>query len=165
MRLSDDLAATSFCYDRPLPTLPDILLIDVPARYASDSLPLGRFYPIMVETQAEWSELTSFLHRPRPALIAPDLLDRRPTACLSETILIARYAPPAPTWPWVLLCCWPAAHTALAPESDFFARQTYTVEVFWTLEALQTTERNLLETLDGREPLHVWAPPEAHGLA
>src|SRR5258706_8128423 len=100
VRLSDSLARRRLLYPRPLATLPDLLVIDVPARFAHPSLSLGRYYGIMIETAAEQEEIDAFLAADRDALVPPSLLDRRPSALATARITMVEYAPPAPTWPW-----------------------------------------------------------------
>src|SRR3546814_11354014 len=56
MRLIDELAANRLYYHRPLATLPDILLIDIPLRFSGGGLALGRYYPVILESLAERSE-------------------------------------------------------------------------------------------------------------
>lgn len=148
MRLTDELAARRHLYDRPIATMPDILLIDIPARFASPSLPLGRYYPIIVENSRERIEVEAFLTEERTSLAVPDMLERRPTALVSITIIFCRYAPPSSDWPWLLLCQWPEAFTAMVPAGgDHFARESYTIELLGRLEELEATELVLLETL------------------
>lgn len=148
MRLIDHLAAQRKLYERALPTLPDVMLIDIPAEYASTGLPLGRYYPVLLETDAESAEMETFLAADRREPIAPALFDRRPSALQTTTIVIARYAPPEPDWPWLLVCCWPRDHAAFAPEdSDYFAREIYTTEVFATLADLEQAEAILCANL------------------
>ena len=73
VRLTDDLAAVRRLYARPLATLPDIMVIDIAVSYRHPNLSVGRYYGIMVETEAELSELDRFLKGERPAAIAPRL--------------------------------------------------------------------------------------------
>src|SRR3546814_15246349 len=61
MRLIDDLAARRLYYQRSLATLPDILLIEIPARFAGSGLALHRYYPIILESLDEQQEFESFL--------------------------------------------------------------------------------------------------------
>jgi len=130
MRLGDILASRRRHYSRPLPTLPDICVIDIPQPYASPSLPLGRYYPVIIETEAEWAEWDHFLATDRIVPCAPDLFDRRPSALHAGTITFAHYDPAETGWPWILLCCWPADHVARAgDEGDLFARSAYSVEI------------------------------------
>ncbi|MDE1918833.1 MAG: hypothetical protein KGH96_22515 [Sphingomonadales bacterium] len=116
--MTDHLAAKRRLYHRPTPVMPDVLMIDIPAALVSDSLPLGRFYPIILEAAQELNEMEAFLHASRSSLVRPDLFDRRPSAIESRCVLIARYTPPAPGWPWLLLCRWPSAYTAMLPAGD-----------------------------------------------
>lgn len=153
--LSHDLACRRILYPRPLPTLPDILLIDVPPRFAHTSLPLGRYYPIVVETGAEHREVEAFLTAPRNAPVQPALLDRRGTALETSRIVFAAFAPPAADWPHVLLCHWPAHYVALAADCDLFARGAYTSEVFDTFEELAAAANRLLAVLGDTSLLSV----------
>lgn len=156
MKLDDDLAACRQLYHRSLPTLPDILLVYIPPRYAGAGLPLGRYYPIILETAAEYAEIAAFLAASRPAPIAPDLFNRRPSSLLSDDILFARYAPPAAHWPWLLLCRWPPAYTSMVPaDGDMFARGAYTIEAFGVPAELDRAEVRLLATLGPHRALRV----------
>ncbi|WDF75241.1 hypothetical protein [Novosphingobium sp. KACC 22771] len=156
MRLTDHLAASRGLYLRALASMPDIMLIDVPACFAGPTLPLGRYYPILLETAAEQAELEAFLDAPREQLVLPDLLDRRPSGSVSECVVIARYPPVLPGWPWVLLCQWPASYTVLAPPgSDLFARGTYTIEVLASRGDLIRMENRLRATLTGHHLRHI----------
>tara|TARA_B110001454_G_scaffold180646_1_gene174365 strand:+ start:1401 stop:1937 length:537 start_codon:yes stop_codon:yes gene_type:complete len=166
MRLADHLAARRCLYARPLATMPDVLLIDIPPVFASPSLPLGRYYPVIIETDAEYAEMEAFLDRDRPELIVPDLLDRRPSALHGGDIVIARYAPSAPGWPWLLICRWPADYAAMVPgRGDYFARRTYTSEVFETVDDLADAEGRLLGDLGSHRPVRLAALPEIMGHA
>lgn len=156
MRLIDHLATQRQTYKRVLPTLPDVLLIDIPPEYAGTGLPLDRYYPVIIETDAEWAEMQTFLAAKRPAPVAPALFDRRPSALQTTSIVIARYRPPAPGWPWLLLCCWPRIYSALVPDgSDFFARETYTTEVFESRADLEEQEAILIANLAPIEPVKI----------
>ncbi len=156
LTLNDDLAACRQLYRRSLPTLPDILVIDIPSRYARPNLPLGRYYPVILETAAEHAEMESFLAAGRPEPVVPDLFDRRPSALHSGDILFARYAPPAVGWPWVLLCRWPPVYTAMVPaDGDMFARGAYTVELFGVPADLERSEARLLATLGPHTAIRV----------
>lgn len=166
MRLVDHLAARLLFYLRPLATMPDVLLIDVPSTYASPSLPLGRFYPVILETDAEYAEMVAFLEIDRPRLVAPALFDRQPSALRGDDIVFARYAPPKPEWPWLLLCRWPAEYAAMVPrDGDHFARGAYTCEVFETLDDLVDAEARLLEVLGLHRSVRLAALPEIMGTA
>lgn len=154
MRLVDDLAARRVLYPRPLVTLPDVLLIDIPAFYASRSLPMGRYYPVILETGAERSEMQAFLEADRPQPVAPSLFDSRPSALRGDTIAIAQYRPPGPSWPWLLLCGWPEDCVALVPPGERnFARGAYTTEVVATVEEVEHVKARLLATLRLHPPI------------
>jgi hypothetical protein len=156
VRLTDFLARRRCLYPRPIATLPDLLVIDVPVRFAHPSLSLGRYYAIMVETAAEQEEIDGFLAADRDSLVPPSLLDRRPSALTTARITIVEYAPPAPTWPWVLLCHWPRSYASLVPaEADLFARGAYTVEMFEAARSLADAEAMLLATLGQNTSLSV----------
>ncbi|HEX7783458.1 MAG TPA: hypothetical protein VF509_11690 [Sphingobium sp.] len=131
MRLSDDLAKSRHLYTRAIATLPDLLLINIPAAFASASLPFGRYYPVILETIEERQEFEAFLQAERPAPIVPDLLDCRASALTTIDIVFALFDPAIAGWPWLLLCHWPADHVALAADQgDLFARGAYTIEIF-----------------------------------
>ncbi|AOH85560.1 hypothetical protein AWL63_18100 [Sphingomonas panacis] len=166
MRLVDELAARRLLYSRSIPTLPDILLIDIPSRFAAPTLPMGRYYPVILETHAEAAEMEQFLQTQRPTEVPPNLFDRRSSALVTEDIIFARYAPLQPDWPWLLLCCWPAAYRAVVhSDSEQFARDQYTSEIFPTLAELQRTENLLLKTLRMRQVVQVRHSPGPHGHA
>lgn len=166
MRLVDDLAARRILYGRPLATMPDVLLIDIPSAFASPSLPLGRYYPVIIETDAEYVEMESFLDRDRPGLVVPDLLDRRPSRLCGDDIVFARYAPSTPGWPCLLLCRWPVDYAAMVPRNgDYFARGAYTCEVFLTLDDLADAEARLVEVLGSHRPVRLAVLPETMGTA
>ncbi|NKJ00418.1 hypothetical protein [Novosphingobium sp. SG707] len=156
MRITDHFAASRGLYSGPVAGMPDIMLIDVPAGFAGVSLPLGRYYPIILESAEELSELETFLEAQRDELALPDLFDRRPSKVVSECVVIARYRPALPDWPWVLLCQWPEAYTMLAPpEADLFARGLYTVEVLPCRNDLIGMENRLRAMLMGRQLRHI----------
>ncbi|MCW2338159.1 hypothetical protein M2337_002392 [Sphingobium sp. B2D3A] len=152
MRLIETLAAKRIYYSRSVPTLPDLLLIDIPGCYAGNSLALGRYYPVILETLAEACEFEAFLCAERERVVPPDLLDRRPSKLQSDDILFARYAPPTAGWPWVLLCCWPTRYTAMvtSPQSEF-ARLAYTIDIYDDLDEVVAAERKMLTTLGPAE--------------
>ncbi len=154
-RLVQDLARERQLYGRPQATLPDVLLIDVPARFAHPSLPLGRFYPILVETAAELDELQAYLAASRAAPVRPDLFDRRPSALVASCVTLAAYAPPLPDWPWLLVCHWPLSFTALSVDPDMFARAAYTTEAFDTVDALMLACEHELDALHKRSEVTV----------
>lgn len=156
MRLIDDLAARRLYYQRSLATLPDILLIEIPPRFAGSGLALDRYYPVILESLAELHEFETFLCEPRDALVPPALLNHRPSSFRAETIVFARYEPRAMHWPWLLLCCWPQNYTAMVPaHSEAFARGTYTVEAFSSPGEVDLAEAALLAALGPHEAHHV----------
>lgn len=161
IRLTDTLAQRRILYRRPIATLPDIMMLDISAAFAGPTLPLGHYYPIIVETEAELRELVDYLDAPRPAVIVPELLDRRPSALCATQITLAHYAPPHPEWPYLLLCHWPRAYTQLiASSADMFARGSYTMEVLRTAAEFGDQSLMLLETLrTGRDVKVVVVPP------
>lgn len=165
--LDQDLARRRLMYPRLLPTLPDIMVIDIPGRFAAVSLPLGRYYPIMVETECEKGELDLFLTRRRAGPVAPDLLDHRETQLATYQITMASYSPPLSGWPFVLLCHWPKKYTVMALEQDVFARGAYTVEMFESAEELYDAAAFLLEVLErgGQVATKFIAPVQNCGTA
>ncbi|MDB5575719.1 MAG: hypothetical protein JWR80_895 [Bradyrhizobium sp.] len=131
VRLSDDLAAIRRLYTRPIATMPDVMVIEIAPLYRHPTLSMGRYYAIMIESDAELHEVDNFLTADRPAPVAPALLDRRPTAVVGDRITLAVYAPREGGWPWLLLCHWPVAFAASArADADLFARGAYTIEMF-----------------------------------
>jgi hypothetical protein len=128
-RLEQDLAKRRRRYPRPLPTLPAICVIHVPTAFASASLPLGRYYPVILETDAEILELEAFLAAPRGTLVAPDLFDHRASQIATAQISFAHYAPAEQGWPHLLLCHWPPDYARLTRDRMAFARGAYTIEL------------------------------------
>lgn len=160
IRLGKSLVRRRALYTRPLATLPDVVMLDISASFASPALPLGRYYPIIVETDAERSELDAFLEAERPAVIVPDLLNRRPSSLTTAHISLAHYSQPEPSWPFLLLCQWPRAYADLvAAPADMFARERYTMEVLGTDEELQDRIGLLLDTLRSGRDVHVTMVP------
>lgn len=154
--LAATVARRRIYYPRPVASLPDILMIHIPRSFASKRLPLGRFYPIMVETVQEQSEVDGFLAQERDSLVPPDLLDERPSTLLREHLTIAHYGPSVPAWPFVQLCLWPVEFAAKASSKDrLFARGVYTFELFRDREALEAASKELLASLDQRHALNV----------
>jgi hypothetical protein len=158
MRLTDELAARRCIYPRSLPTAPAVMLIDIPPRWAGDDLLSSRFYPIVVESDAELAELEAWLSAPRPALVAPELLAARPSNLTATAITFFEYAPPANGWPWVLLCHWPADLAALGAISPkILARGAYTIEAFDRREDLLAAARMFAGILGGNAQVHSFA--------
>ena len=115
-----------------------------------------RFYPILVETIEEQSEVEAFLAKPRDKVVMPDLLDERPSAFSKEHLTIAHYAPSEAGWPFVLLCQWPAEFAARASSEDrLFMRGIYTFELFPDRKQLEEASRVLLKSLDQEREPHV----------
>ncbi len=161
MRLVDDLAARRLLYPRPLPTMPDLLVIDIPPIYVGPGLPLGRYYPVILETEAEHAEMIAFLEQERPVPVPPALLDRRLSGLRAKDIVFARYLPTCFSWPWLLLCRWPAEHVAIVPQDpDHFARGVYTIDLFETAADLEEAEARLLDIL-GHDQCRPIAPISA----
>jgi hypothetical protein len=152
--LAATIARRRIYYPRPVECLPDILMIDLPRRFASRRRALKRFYPILIETIEEQSEIEAFLARAREGPVMPDLLAERPSVFSKEHLTIAHYAPPDAGWPFVLLCQWPAEFAARASSQDrLFMRGIYTFELFPDRKALEAASKVLLSSLDReREP-------------
>jgi hypothetical protein len=130
IRLSDGLARRRMVYPAPLPTVPRVMVIDVDEPYRSQSLPLGRYYPIVVETDGEMEELERFLAAERSATVVPDVLDMRSSQIVSDEVLACRFAPPAAGWPWLTLFRWPSDfQQATEREGVSMARGCYTFEL------------------------------------
>jgi len=154
--LAATIARRRIYYPRPIASLPDILMIDIPRRFAGRGLPLTRFYPIMVETAQEQAEVDAFLRRERKALIPPDLLDERLSIFPKAHLTIAHYRPSQAAWPYVQLCQWPTEFAARASSRDrLFARGAYTFELFDDRKRLEEASKVLLASLDRRHALRV----------
>lgn len=151
IRLADGLARRRRLYPSPLISAPSVMLIDIEDSYRSPSLALGRYYPVIIEADHELAEIESFLTAVRPHPCAPDILDDRPSALTTPRILISRYTPPAPGWPWIAVTCWPVEMAAAARSAGVaMARQRYTMEVFTDAIDLDTHCATLLQAL-GRD--------------
>lgn len=156
IRLSNSLVQRRALYSRLLATLPEVVMLDISAPFAGPTLPLGRYYPIIVETDAERTELDAFLEIEREAVVIPALLDRRPSSLTTTQITLAQYAQPAADWPFLLLCHWPRPYTELvAAPADMFAREHYTIEVLGTAAELHDRSRLLLDTLRSEQEIQV----------
>ncbi|WP_298673169.1 hypothetical protein [uncultured Sphingomonas sp.] len=147
----DELAARRCLYPRPLPTAPALMVIDVPKKWAGANLPLGRFYPIIIESDEELSELEAYLAAPRTTPIVPDLLATRPSRLIASAITFFEFAPPAVGWPWFLVAHWPedlaAISASLGP--DMLARNAYTFETFASRDELIAAASALAGLLGG----------------
>lgn len=167
--LAETIARRRIYYPRPVARLPDILLIDIPRRFASKRLPLERYCPVMVETVEEQTEVEAFLAEQRHSMVSPDLLYERASTLAREHLTIAHYEPSAPGWPFMQLCQWPAEFAAKASSEDrMFARGVYTFELFRDRKRLEKASKALIASLDRRHALHVeivfpdWSPdPDA----
>jgi hypothetical protein len=165
--LAATIARRRIYYPRPVATLPDILMIGMLGRFATRGLPLGGFYPIMVETVEEQSEVEAFLAEERVSMVLPDLLDERPSVFAREHLTIAHYGPSQSGWPFVQLCQWPAGFAATASRKDrMFVRGAYTFELFRDRKRLEGATTVLLASLDRRHALQVetvfpdWSPDD-----
>lgn len=165
MRLVDGVARHRLRYPRPLSTLPDVLLIDVPPVFAAPKLPLGRYYPVIIETDDEWREWYAFIAGERDRPVAPDLLDRRPSRLVGDDVGFVHYDPPEAGWPWILLCRWPPEHVALVPTAtEDFARSAYTIDIFCNAAARDDATARLTSSLGSMQPVEViHVPPSADG--
>ena len=152
--LAATIARRRVYYPRPVECLPDILMIERPRRFAAGRRALKRFYPILIETIEEQSEIEAFLAQPREELVTPDLLAERPSAFSKEHLTIAHYAPSDAGWPFVQLCQWPAEFAARASSEDrLFMRGIYTFELFPDHKQLERASKVLLKSVDrDREP-------------
>jgi hypothetical protein len=147
--LAETIARGRVYYPRPVASLPDILMIDFPRRFARRRLPLKGFYPILVETIEEQSEVEAFLVQPRQELVVPDFLNERPSTFSREHLTIAHYGPSEAGWPFVQLCQWPAEFAARALSQDrLFTRGVYTFELFRDRKQLDEASKALLASLD-----------------
>jgi hypothetical protein len=149
VRLCDGLAHRRLLYPRPLLTVPSLLVIDIAEGNRSDSLVLGRFYPIVIENEDELAEVEAFLSQERPEAVPPDLLDWRPSRLVSDQVLVCRYDPPLGGWPWAMLCRWPTGfQKAAIGEHVSMARGCYTMDLFHDPESLETGIIALLGQLE-----------------
>lgn len=158
--LSMTVARHRLVYPRPVHEMPDINMLDLPVEFRSSNLPLGQYYPILIETAEEQHELDAYLNEERDITSSPDLLDGRPSILSTEHITIAHYEPPVENWPYVLLCRWPAALTAAAPaDLRMFARDAYTFECFTDREQLERASEHLLAMLKRQRRTRVETVP------
>jgi hypothetical protein len=154
--VASKIARRRIYYPRPVASLPDILMIDMPRRFASKRLPMRRYYPIFVETVDEQSEMEAFLAEEHDSEVAPDILDERPSTFEKQHLTIAHYGPSKFGWPFVQLCQWPAEFAARGSGKDrMFARGAYTFELFRDRERLEEATKVLLEALRRRDAIHI----------
>lgn len=131
-------------YPRSLATLPDVLVIDVPDRFAHPGLPFSRYWPIPVE--GDLGELAAFSSPPRAMRPVPaDLLDRRPGNLAARRITFAANVPPARGRSHPLVCHWPPFYVDLATAPDMFARRACTTGTFETSGELSEACARLLD--------------------
>lgn len=150
MRLTDDLAARRRLYARPAFTAPAMMVIDVPVHLAGAGLPLGRYYPVILETDEELAEFETFIGMERDTAVVPDIFATRPSALHTEVIAVIEYAPAEPGWPWLLLCHWPKAHALMtAGDPQMLARGAYTIETFLSRADLLAATSILIDQLGG----------------
>ena len=154
--LSEHLARRRLLYPSPLISAPSVLVIDLPAAHRGPRLPLGRYYPIIIETDAEETEVERFLAAPRQAPVVPDILDRRPSALWTDHVLVSRYDPPSEGWPWLSVCRWPDSLTSVgAAHGVEMARGCYTMEMFTDVEALEEHSLALIRSLGTQHEISV----------
>lgn len=159
MRLSDEIAARRLLYSRPVVTAPALLVIDIPGRYRGPGLALGRYYPVIIETDEELDEFEAFLDADRVDPGSPDLLDRRPSRRAASAITFFEYAPPEPGWPWLLLCHWPRDYTErVRGDPTLLARGAYTTETFAAHGELLSTVAEFVNMLGDTVRLCVISP-------
>lgn len=161
IKLVDHLARSRQLYPSPLISVPSVTLIEIDQQCRSSSLPLGRFYPIIIEANHELAELEAFLTSLRPEPVALSLLDDRPSALMTPRILISRYMPPQQGWRWIAVTCWLEAMAAAARDAGVsMARQRYTMELFEDSEALDDHCVALLHALSRDHDLEMrWLSP------
>ena len=155
-RLSDDLARKRLLYPSPLISAPSVLVIDLPRRNRGTGLPLGRYYPIILETDDERIEIERFLAAPRPEAVLPDIFDLRPSQLRSDNVLISRYDPPVSGWPWLSVCRWPDRFTtAKALSGITMARGCYTMELFSSEAGLDASQVEIVANLSDRHEIEL----------
>lgn len=143
-------------YPRPLASLPDILMIRFPRRFAGGGLSPKVYHPILVETPDEQLEVEAFLAREGDLLAAPSFLDERMSTFPREHLTVAHYRPSKAGWPYVQLCQWPADFAARASSKErLFTRGAYTFELFRDRKRLEDASSALVASLDRRHALHV----------
>jgi hypothetical protein len=152
--LAATIARRRIYYPRPVECLPDMLMIEFPGRLARRRRALKRYYPILIETIEEQSEVEAFLAQPRESLVMPDVLAERPSTFSKDHLTIAHYAPSGAGWPFVLLCQWPAEFASrAASQRRMFMRGIYTFELFPDRKSLEEASKVLLRSLEReREP-------------
>lgn len=146
----------SLFYPSPLMKAPSVMIVDVPAHRRGETLPLGRYYPIIIETDSERDEVLGALERRLGESASLDLLDHRPSNLWSDRVLISRYDSPAPGWLWVAVTRWPESfRDAGADHGIAMARGCYTMELFASVDELDEHCAALLDGLGSQYPVHV----------
>jgi hypothetical protein len=154
--LNTTVARSRVFYPRPIPAIPDIVMVDLPPQFRDPQSAYGRYHPILVETIEEHDELEAYFAEERKVQSRPELLDARPSALAADHITVAHYGPPSDDWPYVLLCRWPPALAAATPKDlRMFVRGVYTIELFSTQEALERASDTLLELMKRRRQTRV----------
>lgn len=149
MRLTDDFAARRRLYARPTFTAPMMMVIDVPPPMAGAGLPLGRYYPVILETDEELAEFEAFLGAKRPGPAMPDILATRPGTLRTAVISLFEYAPPEPGWPWLLLCHWPEDDVMQAAyDLGLLVRGAYSIDIYSDRKDLIATVAILAANID-----------------
>ena len=155
-RLTDDVARRRVLYAAPIPIAPNVLVLDAPAEHRGAGLALGRYYPMVIETSAEIAEAEHRLAKERRAKVRPAFFERRASAVRSDLIVVTRYEPPSPGWPWLLVCSWPDDLARIASERGVsMARGRYTMEMFEAATALEEHCMTLLASLTAHRPIEV----------
>lgn len=148
MRLTDDLAARRRLYPRPICTAPAMMLIDVPQHLAGADLPLGRYYPVILENDDEFAEFEARLAEDRATAVVPDIFATQPSTLRAGGIALFEYAPPEAGWPWLLVCHWPReAVEGVDDDPRLLARGAYTIETYLDRADLLAATAILVERL------------------
>lgn len=146
MRLTDEPATCRQLYPRSRLTLPNGMPIDIPARFAGAGLPLGRCYPVILETAGVCRDG----NRPRRPPSGPDLFDRRPSAFTPSTSSSsATHRPPRCS----CAAGYPACTAMVPPAGDDFTRGAYTSEVFADAPDLDRAEARRRATFGTHPPV------------
>lgn len=154
--LDTTIARHRIYYPRPIPSMPDILMINIPPEFLGARSMPGRRHPILIETIAEQSEIEVYIRRDFDVPPVPDILDQRSSKLQADHVTVAHYPPPAEGWPYVLLCCWPLDLTAATPpELKMFVRGAYTIELFDDQGKLEQASDRLLALLGRRRRTRV----------
>jgi hypothetical protein len=147
------LMRTRVFYPSPLMTAPSVMVIDLPVPYRGEGLALGRYYPIIIETDSERDKLEAAFEQEREGAWPPDLFDQRPSSIWTDRILISRHRPPVPDWPWLCVTHWPNRLSDRAVDrSGPTVRGCYRIEFFETAIALDAHCAILLGGLEAEYP-------------